>query len=42
MVFVLMTAGNIGSLELLKNVRSREAGIVLGIKRIPCRPEVWE
>ncbi len=42
MVFVLMTAGNIGSSELLKNVRSREAGIVLGRKRIPCRPEVRE
>jgi hypothetical protein len=42
MVFVLMAAGNIGSIEQLKNVRLREAGIVLGIKRIPCRPEVWE
>jgi hypothetical protein len=42
MVFVLMAAGNVGPIEQLKNVRLREAGILLGIKRIPCRPKVWE
>lgn len=42
MVFVLMATANIGSIEQLKNVRLREAGIVLGIKRIPSRPKVWE
>lgn len=42
MVFMLMAATNIGSIEQLKNVRLREAGIVLGIKRIACRPKVWE
>ena len=42
MVSVLMAAGNIGSIEQLENVRLREAGILLGRKRIPCRPEVRE
>lgn len=42
MVFLLMAAANIGSIEQLKNVRVGEAGIVLGIKRIPSRPKVWE
>ncbi|MBI4727874.1 hypothetical protein HY768_11790 [candidate division TA06 bacterium] len=42
MVFVLMAAANIGSIEQLKNVRVREAGIVLGIRRVACKPIVWE
>jgi hypothetical protein len=32
MVFVLMAAANIGSIEQLKNIRTREAGLVLGIQ----------
>jgi len=42
MVFILMSAANIGSIEQLKNVRSREAGIVLGIRRIASKPLIWE
>ena len=37
MVFVLMIAHNIRSIEQLKNLRKREAGIVLGIKGLPTR-----
>ena len=42
MVFVMMAAANIGSIEQLKNIRSREAGIVLGIRRIAGRTTIWE
>ena len=42
MVFVLMAAANIGSIEQLKNVRAREAGLVLGIRRIASKPITWE
>jgi hypothetical protein len=42
MVFILMVTRNIGSLEQLKNVRKREAGLVLGLGRIPSKPKVWE
>jgi hypothetical protein len=42
MVFVLMAAANIGSIEQLKNIRAREAGLVLGIRRIASKPIVWE
>jgi len=42
MVFILMSANNIRSIEQLKNVRSREAGVLLGIKRIACKPLIWE
>lgn len=35
MVFILMAAGNIRSIEQLKNLRRREAGLVLGIKSVP-------
>ena len=42
MVFLLMAAHNIRSVEQLKNVRSREAGVVLGLDRLPSRPKVWE
>ena len=41
-VFLLMSAQNIRSIERLKNIRSREAGIVLGIKKIGSKPKVWE
>ena len=37
MVFVLMSAHNIRSIEQLKNLRRREAGIILGIKNLPTR-----
>ena len=42
MVFVLMAAANIRSIEQLKNIRVREAGLVLGIRRIASKPIVWE
>lgn len=42
MVFILMASRNIRSLEQLKNIRKREAGLVLGLGRIPSKPIVWE
>ena len=42
MVFILMAATNTRSIEQLKNVRSREGGVVLGIKRIASKPTIWE
>ncbi len=42
MVFILMASRNIRSLEQLKNVRSREAGIILGLGCIPSKPVVWD
>jgi hypothetical protein len=40
MVFMLMAAYNIRSIEQLKNIRQREAGLVLGIKRVPSKLRV--
>jgi hypothetical protein len=37
MVFILMVACNIRSIEQLKNIRNREAGLVLGIKSVPTK-----
>jgi hypothetical protein len=42
MVFVLMSATNIRSIEQLKHVRGREAGVALGIKRLVSKPKLWE
>lgn len=42
MVFILMVSSNVRSLEQLKNIRKREAGMILGIVRIPSKPKVWE
>ena len=42
MVFLLMAACNLRSIEHLKNIRSREAGVILGIKRIPFKQKVWQ
>ncbi|MCP3678808.1 MAG: helix-turn-helix domain-containing protein, partial [Gammaproteobacteria bacterium] len=42
MVFILMAARNIRSIEQLKNIRRREAGVILGIKRLPHKLTVWE
>ncbi|WYD80333.1 MAG: hypothetical protein V8K32_13600 [Candidatus Electrothrix gigas] len=42
MIFILMVARNIRSLEQLKNIRKREAGLILGLARIPSKPKVWE
>ena len=40
MVFILMAAYNIRSIEQLKNIRKREAGLVLGINRVPSKLRV--
>jgi hypothetical protein len=40
MVFVLMVACNIRSIEQVKNIRTREAGLVLGIKTVPSKLQV--
>ena len=37
LVFMLMVAHNIRSIEQLKHLRNREAGIILGIKGLPTR-----
>jgi hypothetical protein len=42
MIFLLMTAQEISSIEQVKNVRSREAGKLLGIKRLASKPKIWE
>lgn len=42
LVFILMGARNIRSIEQLKNVRGREAGIILGLSHLPSLPKVWE
>jgi hypothetical protein len=42
MVFLLMVAHNIRSIEQIKNIRSREAGIVIGMGRVPAKPLVWK
>ena len=41
MVFLLMVARNIGSIEQLKNVHNREAGLILGLTRLPSIPYIW-
>ena len=40
MIFVLMAAHNIRSIEQLKNIHRREAGVILGIKNLPVRLRV--
>jgi len=42
LVFILMVTTNVRSLEQLKNVRKREAGLILGLGRIPSKPKIWE
>lgn len=39
-LFVLMAGQNIRSMEQLKHVRSREAGVLLGFESVPSRPKV--
>lgn len=40
-VFVLMAARNIRSIEQLKNVRLGEAGVLLGLGKLPSLPKIW-
>ena len=42
MVFVLMVGRNVPSIEQLKNIHSREAGVLLGLKKLPSKPKLWE
>lgn len=42
LVFVLMAAHNIKSIEQLKNINQKEAGLILGLKKLPHKKGVWE
>ncbi len=42
LVFLLMAARNIRSLEQLKNIRLSEGGVLLGLVRIPAREKLWQ
>jgi predicted transcriptional regulator len=42
LVFVLMAARNISSIEQLKNVNQKEAGLILGLNKLPHRKGVWQ
>lgn len=41
LIFLLMTARNIRSIEQLKNIRKKEAGIILGLTKLPSLPMIW-
>jgi hypothetical protein len=41
-VFLLMAARNIKSIEQLKNVNNKEAGLILGFKKLPMIKGVWK
>jgi hypothetical protein len=43
MVFVLMVANNVRSMEQLKNLRKREGGLILGIGKLPgkTKARIW-
>jgi len=40
MVFILMMAHGIRSIEQIKNIRKREAGLIMGIRRLPTKLHV--
>jgi predicted transcriptional regulator len=42
LVFLLMVAHNIKSIEQLKNVNQKEAGLILGFGKIPHKKGVWQ
>ncbi len=42
LVFMLMSARNIKSIEQLKNVNLEEAGLILGLKKLPQVKGVWQ
>lgn len=42
LVFLLMAGRNIRSVEQLKHVRSREAGVILGFDGLPSRQKIFE
>jgi len=42
LVFLLMAGRNIRSIEHLKNIRLREAGLLLGLGKLPSRTTIWK
>lgn len=42
LVFLLMAARNIKSIEQLKNINQKEAGLILGVNRLPNKKDVWQ
>jgi len=41
MILMFMSATNTRSIEGLKNIKSKEAGLLLGIKKLPSKPTMW-
>jgi len=42
LVFLLMVANNIKSIEQLKNINQKEAGLILGLNKLPPKRNVWQ
>ena len=42
LVFLLMAARNIKSIEQLKNIHQKEAGLILGLKKLPSKKGIWQ
>ncbi|WDN89758.1 hypothetical protein BuS5_02726 [Desulfosarcina sp. BuS5] len=42
LVFLLMVANNIKSIEQLKNINQKEAGLILGLNKLPPKRDVWQ
>jgi len=42
LVFLLMTTRNIKSIEQLKNIHQKEAGLILGLNKLPSIKGVWQ
>ena len=40
-IFAFMVAKNIRSIEQLKNIRSKEAGAIIGLSKLPSLPSIW-
>lgn len=40
-IFAFMVAKNIRSIEQLKNIRSKEAGAIVGLAKLPSLPGIW-
>ena len=42
LIFLLMAARNIKSIEQLKNIHQKEAGLILGLNRLPSKKGIWQ
>jgi len=42
LVFLLMAARNIKSIEQLKNIHQREAGLIIGLNKLPSKKSTWQ